>query len=564
MKTTGDSGSSSFQAVPIMPSIVLPAKQTHVPEAMAIVAGCTGSDNGIATAAALMDDPQDQEQRQQQQQQPSASAGTASNQGNASPMTAFASVSQADHFNDDVLPLDLDPPGPASNMTFLRSSIREGFSMQLSLKPSRSLCTYKTKALATAAAATRLGPAASTLRLAGTLGRSSSGSLADALLSEMARAESGLLTAALPRSDSLPHKMADDAITAALAATDFAAGHAGASAAAGPALPQVNSSALIQAAESLLLSLKDLDMPQNLCSIPSLTWLLEHCSGDQLALRPDDLKTLQAKLEQQGIQPLHHSHHDQAQLAQQEGSEAAGPAALVAQPAIPGSTAPAAATTDDVVAPTNKTMAALPDAVRQYAEALCAHENGTANQVAAVAASAAGGQPAAAAAAAAAGTSDGRALPQLQDLTPLQPVEGPPHSDAQQPSGRPLMRHVSSFAGTAALEALLQQEELLLSNHPHSNAAGGGEGHLPGAPGHLPVGPGAPGHLPMGPGAPGHLPVGLGAPGHLPVGPGARHSNCHGSLDNFLRQVRTCQVACDPDRCQAMADSAQWGTGRKC
>jgi len=68
MKTTGDSGSSSFQAVPILPSVVLPAKQTPLPELITINAGCTGSIDAIPATATLLDEPQDQEPQQQQQQ----------------------------------------------------------------------------------------------------------------------------------------------------------------------------------------------------------------------------------------------------------------------------------------------------------------------------------------------------------------------------------------------------------------------------------------------------------------------------------------------------------------
>jgi len=73
-----------------------------------------------------------------------------------------------------------------------------------SLKPSASLVTFKTKALAAAAGSVRSGAVGSSLRMASIMYRSSSGGLADTLLSEQARAESGLFTAGLGRSDSLP------------------------------------------------------------------------------------------------------------------------------------------------------------------------------------------------------------------------------------------------------------------------------------------------------------------------------------------------------------------------
>lgn len=73
-----------------------------------------------------------------------------------------------------------------------------------SLKPTASLVTFKTKALAAAAGSVRSGAVGSSLRMASIMYRSSSGGLADTLLSEQARAESGLLTAGLGRSDSLP------------------------------------------------------------------------------------------------------------------------------------------------------------------------------------------------------------------------------------------------------------------------------------------------------------------------------------------------------------------------
>ncbi|WIA30052.1 hypothetical protein OEZ86_000147 [Tetradesmus obliquus] len=81
-----------------------------------------------------------------------------------------------------------------------------GLKGNLSLLPGslRSQATYKTRELAAAAGAVRHGPAGANLRLAGTICRSSSGSLVDALLSEAARVEGGMLTAGLPRSDSLP------------------------------------------------------------------------------------------------------------------------------------------------------------------------------------------------------------------------------------------------------------------------------------------------------------------------------------------------------------------------
>jgi len=66
------------------------------------------------------------------------------------------------------------------------------------------LVTFKTKALAAAAGSVRSGAVGSSLRMASIMYRSSSGGLADTLLSEQARAESGLLTAGLGRSDSLP------------------------------------------------------------------------------------------------------------------------------------------------------------------------------------------------------------------------------------------------------------------------------------------------------------------------------------------------------------------------
>jgi hypothetical protein len=104
------------------------------------------------------------------------------------PDTAFAFVSQD---------RPLTPPG-------ILTPVGGG----LGLAGAPSLVTYKTKALAAAAGLVRCGPVGRSLRLAGAMCRSSSGSLADTLLSEAARAQSGLLTAALPRCDSLPELMA--------------------------------------------------------------------------------------------------------------------------------------------------------------------------------------------------------------------------------------------------------------------------------------------------------------------------------------------------------------------
>lgn len=92
--------------------------------------------------------------------------------------------------------------------------------------------TYRARALAAAVGAVRPGPAGSTLRLAGAICRSSSGSLVDALLTEAARAENGLLTAGMARSDSLPDMLpaegaagvASGAVGAALDAAHAAGG----------------------------------------------------------------------------------------------------------------------------------------------------------------------------------------------------------------------------------------------------------------------------------------------------------------------------------------------------
>lgn len=72
----------------------------------------------------------------------------------------------------------------------------------LNLNP--SMVTYKTRALAAAAGSVRNGAVGSNLRLAAVMLRSNSGGLAETLISEQARAESGLLTASLGRCDSLP------------------------------------------------------------------------------------------------------------------------------------------------------------------------------------------------------------------------------------------------------------------------------------------------------------------------------------------------------------------------
>jgi hypothetical protein len=72
------------------------------------------------------------------------------------------------------------------------------------LPSSGALLTQRTRALAAAAGSLRTGAVGSNLRLAALMYRSNSGGLADTLLSEQARAESGLLLAGLPRSDSLP------------------------------------------------------------------------------------------------------------------------------------------------------------------------------------------------------------------------------------------------------------------------------------------------------------------------------------------------------------------------
>lgn len=72
------------------------------------------------------------------------------------------------------------------------------------LHPNRSLVTYKTRALAAAAGSLRTGAVGSGLRFAAFMARSNSGGLADTLMSEHARAASGLLTGGLGRCDSLP------------------------------------------------------------------------------------------------------------------------------------------------------------------------------------------------------------------------------------------------------------------------------------------------------------------------------------------------------------------------
>lgn len=71
----------------------------------------------------------------------------------------------------------------------------------------RSAVTNRSRVLAAELGVVRPGPAGSSLRLAGTICRSNSGTLVDSLLSEAARADAGLLTAGLPRSDSLPEAL---------------------------------------------------------------------------------------------------------------------------------------------------------------------------------------------------------------------------------------------------------------------------------------------------------------------------------------------------------------------
>jgi hypothetical protein len=117
--------------------------------------------------------------------------------------SAFAALSESRHL----------PASPLPPLQTLQQQQEDSDTAQLgSLKGNLSLLpgslksqmTYKTRELAAAAGAVRQGPAGANLRLAGTICRSSSGSLVDALLSEAARVEGGLLNAGLPRSDSLP------------------------------------------------------------------------------------------------------------------------------------------------------------------------------------------------------------------------------------------------------------------------------------------------------------------------------------------------------------------------
>jgi hypothetical protein len=120
--------------------------------------------------------------------------------------SAFAALSETRHL----------PASPLPPLQTLQQQQEDSDTAQLgSLKGNlsvlpgslKSQMTYKTRELAAAAGAVRQGPAGANLRLAGTICRSSSGSLVDALLSEAARVEGGLLNAGLPRSDSLPDMM---------------------------------------------------------------------------------------------------------------------------------------------------------------------------------------------------------------------------------------------------------------------------------------------------------------------------------------------------------------------
>jgi hypothetical protein len=120
--------------------------------------------------------------------------------------SAFAALSETRHL----------PASPLPPLQTLQQQQEDSDTAQLgSLKGNlsvlpgslKSQMTYKTRELAAAAGAVRQGPAGANLRLAGTICRSSSGSLVDALLSEAARVEGGLLNACLPRSDSLPDMM---------------------------------------------------------------------------------------------------------------------------------------------------------------------------------------------------------------------------------------------------------------------------------------------------------------------------------------------------------------------
>jgi hypothetical protein len=121
----------------------------------------------------------------------------------AAAASAFAALSETRHL----------PASPLPALQTLQQQQEDSDTAQLgslkghlTLLPGslRSQTTYKTRELAAAAGAVRPGPAGANLRLAGTICRSSSGSLVDALLNEAARVECGLLTAGLPRSDSLP------------------------------------------------------------------------------------------------------------------------------------------------------------------------------------------------------------------------------------------------------------------------------------------------------------------------------------------------------------------------
>lgn len=76
--------------------------------------------------------------------------------------------------------------------------------LSLQVSGGKSAVTNRTRVLAAELGVVRAGGAGSTLRYAGTICRSNSGTLVDSLLSEAARAEAGLMTAGLPRSDSLP------------------------------------------------------------------------------------------------------------------------------------------------------------------------------------------------------------------------------------------------------------------------------------------------------------------------------------------------------------------------
>lgn len=97
------------------------------------------------------------------------------------------------------------------------------------LQHTASLVTHKTRALAAAAGSLRTGAVGSGLRLAALMCRSNSGGLADALMAEQVRAESGLLTAGVARSDSVPEmgaapSVADLAELVSLRDLDFLAG----------------------------------------------------------------------------------------------------------------------------------------------------------------------------------------------------------------------------------------------------------------------------------------------------------------------------------------------------